>query len=213
MNRTSEPIVLDFSSIDGVNSMDGLRRVSGNAGLYVDLLKQFVERQSDSADRILTLVSSDDLATAERLAHTVKGVAGTIGAAGVQSAAGELERAIRERADRSHIEELRAKFAALLSPVVESVRQFLATYAAEASSIDDDAAPPDRNALKAVVETLGRLLEESDADAIELVRSERAAIRFLFTPDGFTAFERLVTDYSFDEAADQLRRAAAGKGF
>ena len=85
--------------IAGVNLADGLNRVAGNRRLYRDLLGQFAAKQGDAAAQISAALESGDRQLAERIAHTVKGVAGNLGITGVQSAAQKLEKAIREGHD------------------------------------------------------------------------------------------------------------------
>src|SRR5580765_7856604 len=91
----------DLPSIAGLDTNDGLSRVGGNRKLYVKILRQFAEPRS-AALEVADALAQGDHALAERVAHTLKGVAGNIGATSVLPAAATLERAIR---DRSNAEE------------------------------------------------------------------------------------------------------------
>ena len=82
--------------VEGLDTADGLMRVAGNKNLYLKLLRQFVASEQDAPSRIRERLASQDRATAERMAHTIKGVAGNLGAGAVQSAAADLERAVSE---------------------------------------------------------------------------------------------------------------------
>ena len=75
----------DLPEIEGVDIKDGLKRVGGNSRLYRDLLMKFAAKYTDSALQISDALHADDRKTAERIAHTVKGVAGNIGIKPVQS--------------------------------------------------------------------------------------------------------------------------------
>jgi len=105
--RTSEPPaqkveaassqnLLDLPEIDGVDIKDGLKRVGGSFRLYRDLLIKFAAKHGDAGLQISDALHIGDRSTAERIAHTVKGVAGNIGIKPVQFAAEKLEKAIRE---------------------------------------------------------------------------------------------------------------------
>src|SRR5262249_57592905 len=83
-------------AVEGLDTAEGLLRVAGNKNLYLKLLRQFVATEHDAPSRIRERLASEDRATAERMAHTVKGVAGNLGAKAVQSAAADLERAVHE---------------------------------------------------------------------------------------------------------------------
>ena len=80
----------DLPSIAGLDAQDGLSRVAGNRKLYRKILRQFVEQQGPSLEQIAAALVKGDVALAERLAHTLKGVAGNIGAKTVQAAAGDV---------------------------------------------------------------------------------------------------------------------------
>ena len=210
IRRASPPRRPGLPVIDGLRTADGLRRVAGNAKLYRNLLKQFVEGHTDAAAKIRESLDSRDRAVAERLAYTVKGVAGTIGAGPVQVAAAGLEKAIRDRADNPIVEALRGKLGTVLIGFAASLRPFLEERLQD-PALSVESPPIDPAVLKAVVERLAGLLGEADAAAMDLLETEGPVLRSLFAPDAFRAFERLVTFYSFDEALVELRRAAAEK--
>ena len=66
--------------IEGVDVEAGLRRVAGNRRLYRDLLLQFTSGQAwRVSSQITAAIEKKDRTLAERIAHTVKGVAGSIG--------------------------------------------------------------------------------------------------------------------------------------
>ncbi|MCZ7640780.1 MAG: response regulator [Verrucomicrobia bacterium] len=65
--------------VEGLDTADGLTRVAGNRKLYLKLLRQFVEQQGSAPAQIAAALTGGDVPLAERLAHTVKGVAGSLG--------------------------------------------------------------------------------------------------------------------------------------
>ena len=116
---------MPIPTVEGLDSADGLLRVAGNRKLYLKLLRQFSVEQADAPQQIAELLKAGDRATAERTAHTVKGVAANLGARAVQGAAGELEKALNEAADSVRLEELRQQLSAVLAPFVERLRAAL----------------------------------------------------------------------------------------
>ena len=106
----------ELPEVPGLNVAEGLRRVAGNKKLYRKLLRQFSNTEADAAQRIASALAENDRALAERLAHTVKGVAGNIGAAAVQNAAAHLEKAIEGSAPAAEIEVLRVSLEECLPP-------------------------------------------------------------------------------------------------
>jgi|GEM_PF-1621144 two-component system, sensor histidine kinase and response regulator len=83
--------------IEGIDTADGLRRVLGNQQLYHNLLRRFVTgEESRAAGTIHTLLARNDTEGAERAAHSLKGVAGTLGAKNLQEHAATLEASLTE---------------------------------------------------------------------------------------------------------------------
>ena len=91
-----KPIELE-DNLPGISVEIGLSRVGSNKELYIDLLKKFVRDFADSAPSIKKALELDDLPLAKREAHTLKGVAGNIGASEVQQEAGKIESAISNK--------------------------------------------------------------------------------------------------------------------
>jgi signal transduction histidine kinase/DNA-binding response OmpR family regulator/purine-cytosine permease-like protein/HPt (histidine-containing phosphotransfer) domain-containing protein len=81
----------DLSAIVGIDAAAGMASMLGNADLYRRQLNKFLQSQSAFEVDFRSAVASGDLTGAQRLAHTLKGNAGTIGAKVVQFHADALE--------------------------------------------------------------------------------------------------------------------------
>ena len=195
--------------VEGIDTADGLRRVGGNAKLYLSLLGQFLESQADAAARIKETLEKGEKSVAERFAHTVKGVAGNIGAKGMQAVAGDLEKAIRSGMAPAQIESLRETFARELAHLAGALAAVVGKGEAESVA---PPAPVDPAQIKPAVDRMSQLLGDSDAAAIEFLQKEEYIFRSLFNPDEYRRFSKLVSSYAFDEALEALGTAAPGKG-
>jgi len=202
-------------SIEGLDTADGLMRVAGNRRLYLKLLRQFVEQQAQAPVRIREALTAGDATVAERLAHTVKGVAGNLGAGPVQAAAAALEQAIAGRGDAGRIEALRRRLDDELNALVGRLRPALdenPALAGPPSPAHSPASPPDPQALKALVARMRQQLGELDPAAADVLDGHREAFRFLLRDDDFAEFEQHVHGYAFAEAQALLERAATVHG-
>jgi two-component system, sensor histidine kinase and response regulator len=101
-------------TINGLDTVAGLYRVAGKRSLYLSLLRKFKVRQKSIAAAITDALDRNDRDTAERLAHTIKGLAGTLGAERVQFLAGILEQVIRRGEPRPAVEEPLREFSVTL---------------------------------------------------------------------------------------------------
>ena len=181
---------------------DGLARVAGNKKLYLKLLRQFVVQEADAGARISACLGSGDRSTAERLAHTVKGVAGSLGAGAVQAAGGVLEKAIGDGADADRCAPLCDALAHELTTLI--ARLGPAYAAAPAAAAAAPAAPFDPATGRPIVERMLERLANFDADAADDLDTHRDVFRALLGDDGFATFEGHVQGYALGDAHDAL---------
>jgi len=91
-------------AIAGLDVRTGLGRMMGKKPLYIAMLRKYVAGQKDCVRNIRDALDAQDQATAQRIAHTLKGVSGTIGATGIPAHADAVEHAIREQRPRAEID-------------------------------------------------------------------------------------------------------------
>ena len=205
----SSPPYAPFS-LPGIDTEAGLKVARGRIELYHRLLRRFRESELDFGDRFRAALADADLETATRHAHSLKGVAGNIGAHDVRDAAAELETACADADGADGIELLLATtidrldlvcsgLDALGVPAAEPVREALAEEPSEAPS----AAPP---APLDTLEELHALLEEGNADAVELAHVIAQHPFGLAHAELTSVMLHQVEAYDFDAALDTLKQ-------
>jgi predicted ATPase/signal transduction histidine kinase/CheY-like chemotaxis protein/HPt (histidine-containing phosphotransfer) domain-containing protein len=110
-------------TLPGIDIVSGLERLSGNRNLYAKLLKMFSRDYAGMTDEIKAALNRKDTETAERLTHTIRGVAGNLSARDLQRSASELEKGIKQQIPEK-LDILLETFEHYLTQVVESVRSF-----------------------------------------------------------------------------------------
>ncbi|NPV03052.1 MAG: PAS domain S-box protein, partial [Brevinematales bacterium] len=68
------------SELAGIDIKSALKRLENNKELYLELLQDFLQENKGFVDKIRQSLKKRDKDTAHRMAHTLKGVAGAIGA-------------------------------------------------------------------------------------------------------------------------------------
>ncbi len=105
------PPVGAATSLDDIPGLDpsvGLRSLRGRVGRYGALLKLFAASHADDMDRVQAHLSANENEEAQRLAHALKGAAGTLGVFRIQAQAADLEQAILGNADHDRLREIAA---------------------------------------------------------------------------------------------------------
>jgi two-component system sensor histidine kinase/response regulator len=203
----------DLLNIAGVDTADGLKRVGGNQKLYSKILRQFAGEQRGAPSQIAQAITAGDRALAERLAHTLKGVAGNIGASGVQAKAAVLEKQIRDGAAADVLEDARRGVEGVLEPVADAIRVALGTTAQEPPPTADAGATHDPERSLEAARQLNAMLSDSDPTAGDFIDANRGPLRALFDAAGWAEFESLVQGYAFAEAQarlDHVLQASSG---
>lgn len=196
------------AALDGVDMARGLQYMDGKAPLYRVMLQKFLATQRDTAAMIAQAMETKDLAGAERQAHTLKGLAGSIGAAAVQEAAQALETALREHSEPQALDRLLGNLAQHLAVVMQALDQALAATpegsASDASLRDDTGAKQ-----RAVLQQLLVYLQDSNLDATALLAAHRPLLAGLLGP-AFKTFEQAVLALDFEEASTLLLASRGG---
>src|SRR5450830_1623089 len=195
--------------IPGLDVGQGLRRVIGSIPLYLSLLRKFVSGQRDVPDQILQALDQRDWERAEILAHTLKGVAGNIGATGLQQLATELDALVSERADPDAALELTGRLKSQLTVVVQGIESQLspaapaAPAAAPAPAVDEAA----RQQARQLRQRLEALLADDDPDAADLL-AQHGDLFKRELGSAYRALEAGIRGFDFPAALQALRGAA-----
>lgn len=78
-------------SLPGIQIAEGLLRLGNNRPLYRNLLEKFRTGYADAAQKLQAILESKNYEAAQRLTHTMKSVAGNLGATTLTSLATELD--------------------------------------------------------------------------------------------------------------------------
>ncbi|MBF0454573.1 MAG: response regulator [Magnetococcales bacterium] len=187
--------------LPGIDTEVGLARVGGNSRSYVKLLNKFRSNQAGVPDKINLALENRDRELAERLAHTLKGVAGSVGAVALQTVSESVEKAIIDGDDA-----LALSLLPTLSEHLEEVRGSLATLAQGHSVAPTHVTPVsvDIVLLKPLFDQLYELLKEDDVEAVNVVESLCEQLAGSGLEKSLKAIERAIGGYDFDEALEQF---------
>ncbi|HPB76527.1 MAG TPA: response regulator, partial [Chromatiaceae bacterium] len=122
--RTDNPLP---AAIEGLDLAAGLSRVANKPLIYLKLLRMFESDHAQAASIVRQALVADDRELALRTLHSMKGVAGNIGATAVSAAARDLETLVAERGEAAAIETALATFEDRLGRQVASLRIALAS--------------------------------------------------------------------------------------
>ncbi|MCO5112421.1 MAG: response regulator, partial [Burkholderiaceae bacterium] len=189
--------------LPGIDTRAGLAITMHNEVLYRSLLGKFHAAQSAFVSTFRAAQGADDASAPERLAHTLKSVAGSIGARGVQSAAAALEGACRKGESAPCIDALLDKVAVELAPVLEGLSALLTPPAAAAPPAAHPAEPAQ---LRALLKELEALLIAGDSGSQDWVAAHSGHLQAA-CPQVHQAIADAVENFDFEAALALLQEA------
>ena len=184
--------------IPGIDTVAGVQRIGGNIASYRNLLQKFADNQASAPDAIRAAVASSDHELSVRLAHTLKGVSGSIGATAVQKAASELESALKDAPDTlpdTLLAETESRLAAVLQPILEMT-------AGDAATVDEPTKLPAD--LGRQLQELNTLLDEYDTKAGDKLDEILRQLGHTELHDELAAIKVRLDQYDFEGAVEAL---------
>ena len=199
--------------IEGLDTAAGLRRVLGKPAQYLSLLRKFVETQPGTFEELRAALAQDDKALAERLAHTLKGTCGNIGAGRLQALAAEIEAAVHGGADTRDTELMLERFAAPFEELLGRIRSAVAEtrFGAETGAAHADVQPVTKETQERIVRSLAALLADDDAEACEVFEAGEAPLRYVLGPQ-YAVLADALGKFDFPDALAVLSAAAGAAG-
>jgi two-component system sensor histidine kinase/response regulator len=203
-----EDLAEPLEDIDGLDVRAGLQRVMNKRGLYKKILRQFTTGpESKTVEMVRIYLIEGERKAAERAAHSLKGVAGTLGAGALQKKAAGLEAAVKE--DRtedeieSHLETVQEELTRLISALQKALPPEEATEVAELSDVDWEQA-------RDIVIRLEGLIAEHDLGALALFEKFAPVLRSALG-EAAASVEDPLTSWDFPRALEALRAAKADR--
>ena len=204
MRAVDGPMPPDLLSVPGLDVRIGLDRLLGKTSSYRRLLRRFVSSQSTTEGTLEAALAEGNTADARRLAHTLKGLAATIGAMPLREAAARLERALEAGSSPAAVDEARAETLLALRCLLEPL-----SAALPAASIPEQPVVVDPAVLRDACSALEVALSEGSFEAQSLFMQHEALLRAAFGAR-VEPIRSCVASYDFDGALHALAAARDG---
>ncbi len=195
--------------IPGLDQATGLRRVLGKPQRYIAMLRGFADTQGDAVLHIRKAIAAQDLKTAARLAHTLKGLAGNIAAADLLRDAVAMDQALRRGAGPHELVLPLDKLQSSLQAQIAAIQAALG--AVPAMELPAAAGDPDPAQLAQLSQQLAELLANDDGNAERLLAQHLASFQAGY-PQHFSDLREAVNQFDCEKALQILQQAMMAAG-
>ena len=187
--------------LDAIDTESGLARTQGNTQLYFKLLRKLGQNQANFTAELDQAMEAGDRELATRMAHTLKSVAGNIGAGALQQACAGLEARLHEE---GAAQPERDSVATQLARVLNALDD-LADVEAGAGA-DNGGETTESGNLQVVLNELLQQLEDYDTSAQDTLDRYRRKLSSGPLGSHLQSLEAALSDYDMDTAADITRK-------
>jgi two-component system sensor histidine kinase/response regulator len=190
----------------GVDVDKGIARFSGKEAVYRSMVCSFRHSYADAAVELRGALAAGDAVTARRIAHTLRGLAATLEAGSLATAAGKLEKLLKTEHGGEAVEALLVDFGAELTKFATAAEALAATDGSPADTEATDGAPIDSARLTEVYGRLYGLVEASDAEALAVADANEMLLRRSMAST-FKFLQDALRSYDFGTAAGIVQQA------
>jgi signal transduction histidine kinase/CheY-like chemotaxis protein len=193
-----DSVLAALRTVEGLDADRGLGLSNHNASLYLAMLGKFVKSQEHTVEDIRQAMAAADTGTAERLAHTLKGLAASIGAEPLRQSMSDIEQAVHTDRETESIIVLLEPARVQLQALISALRATPGLLVDQTPLTQEELTPAQKREVQAVMQTLHQLLEQDDSEVQTLwnihVRELHAAL-----PQA-QALEQAIQGFDFEEA-------------
>ncbi len=191
---------LDHAGERVLDPSAALERLDGNGALYRRLLERFRQEQPAAIERLRADLEGGDDEASGRTVHTLKGLAGNIGAARLARRSRALEEALSAGGDRAAQWQ---SLAACFADTLVAIDGELASVAAP-----DQPAETGKQDLGRSLADLHALLLADDASAVRCLEPLLPLLDARLAPGEADRLARMIKAYDFGGASSMLRQLA-----
>lgn len=212
-SKSNGDVPLSIPDIFGIDIRRGLMRVGGNVALYRSVLLKFAHNQGGVVQQMTDCRQTGDRNTLERLTHTLKGVAATLGADRLASLAATIENLVKSSAGLESLAEPLGPMAIELDSVVSAIKAALSEVK---TSVKDDAKPDgvdiQQEKLTPLFNDAIALLLAFDASVEQVVAKIALLALSKRQQERLQALQDALNVYDFDNSLSLLQKWADEEG-
>ncbi len=208
-DELEEQVLLEESEetfeVDGFDNEAALARMAGNVKAFKKSLKRVLDSEADAIERIRAAILNNDIGTAVIAAHTLKGIAGNIGAMYLVPPTEKLEHALNDQKESGSCEltdrvvSLLEESQELLSTMMDSI-----STALENSDKAKSESVFDQNKFNELIEQLKHQVDDFDSASTDTFDQILDLANIDESHPSCRAISDALSNYDFDEVAEHV---------
>jgi two-component system sensor histidine kinase/response regulator len=196
--KQSADAPIDLDRIAGLDTKLGLKRVVGKMPLYINMLKKYVETGPAALEDLKKAIAANDHDTAERIAHTFKGINGNIGASALQDMSGSIEKLIKNPSNTDILLKDLEQFSLMQTNMIDALALALSLdfTKVESSAPESVKQPMDEKILLSFI----ALIKDDDTGALPYLEKHEQTFKAHFSNRVFNTINDALLEFDFEKA-------------
>ncbi|MFT7618884.1 MAG: PAS domain S-box-containing protein [Planctomycetota bacterium] len=196
--------------VEGLDVETALGRLGGNPSAFLRLLKKFSDNQGDAMSRFGAAMKSGDHEECVRIAHTLKGLCGTIGADDLRRSCTQLEHALKS-SDEDVLKRLVVDINHDLAALISRIRGAMQSVEPGNNS-GEEVDELDASQMSAALDQLLSLIRDYDTEAEDFLEDILRKSADSQIKSSLKQAQELLAQYNFDGAAAAIDAILLGGG-
>lgn len=200
--------------LPGLDTEKALARLGNNERLYRKLLKQFLAHHATAETQFYEAFNAGDNETARRIAHTLKGLAGSIGATLLASECAFLEASF-SNGDMDTTRSFAAAAFGTLSRIQATLTRAFAVQpdsggpAAPAAAVQ--LGPEQERRKEELLQQLEQYLQDDDAESVVFLSANERELSCYLPGNALGELQGIVSRFEFEKALEYLETLRGGR--
>lgn len=195
----------DIPYLYGIDSRLGLRHTAGDKTVYRKILQKFAENHANSMSEISQALTAKNPPAARQLVHTLKGLAGSLGAASLQGHLQRLEESLAEQGANVQNTPAASKLIGLatqeLNRIINSIQSTIPALEPDFKHNRGFSATETRHQLRILLDKL----QNFDSDTDRQLDFILSGIKEPSLIDALISIRKQIAQYQFVEAAAAVK--------
>jgi polar amino acid transport system substrate-binding protein len=190
---------IEIPNLQRIDTEAGLRVANGNVELYKKILNIFKGRYSNFKVDFKNSQNWLEPSAAQRVAHTLKGTAGSIGAKELEKSAEELEMACATNKSYESVEQQLNHVVTILNLVLEELNKLDLGIAADRTNVNEVF---DIHSIEPLIQDLKAKLIEDSSSALKVYQEIIEKVKGTEAEEKFKNMGKYIKMYDFDSALE-----------
>jgi two-component system sensor histidine kinase/response regulator len=197
MDETPPPSTALLPTVEGIDRVKALQNTNGNETLALSILTKFSDRSARFDSEFQSAKAGGNAKDMERVAHSLKGAAGSVGANDISVLAEQLEQAIEQGDAPETIDNQYEHLVDALKTLVQRLKSALGTSSDATEALSEAVALPANFGTQ--VEQLTALLKSDDIGSNRLFKEHEQHFK-TYLGDRFEDLSNNINEYDYPSA-------------